>query len=416
MAEDGAGDGVGVGDGLGVALAVADGDGDGDGVAPYEGARMPEAAAALINPATTATRRQPPADTSGVSHALQPPRWQVGKLPEFPRENAAQRERADKNQPAEATGAIGLFSERKRMSRIVRTSVRVGLAAAAATGLVAGGITVAQAAPHHAAASSSSSTPSLRVAITDKGFYVDGPKTFPAGRVHVSLDNARAKKEAEVEVLQLGAGYRWTELRSDYKTMVTNLFAPHGNKKKGLKALNHIIDNVKFFGGYDVMAGKSAHGTLLLPAAGSYVLFNDSSSLRNPHWLTVTSPQGPQTLPPADANVVAKTTRRFGGSTTLPAKGLIHFTNESTESPHFLNLQQVKPGTTRKDVISALQGNGPPPFLDGVAGTDTLSTGQSMDLRVHLPAGTYAEMCFFPDPKTGDPHAFMGMVRIVRLK
>jgi hypothetical protein len=301
------------------------------------------------------------------------------------------------------------------MSRIVRTSVRVGLAAAAATGLAVGGISVAQAAPHQTAASSSS-TPSIRVAITDRGFYIDGPKTFPAGRVHVSLDNARAKREAEIDVIQLGAGYSWKDLQSDFKTMAPNLFAPHGNKKKGLKALNHIIDNTTFFGGFDVMAGKSARGTLLLPASGSYVLFNDSGFPRHPRWLSVTAPAGAQTLPAADANVVAKTNRRFGGDSTLPAKGTIHFTNKSTESPHFINLQQVKPGTTRKDVISALEGNGPPPFLKGVAGTDALSYGQSMDLHVHVPAGTYAEMCFFPDPKTGDPHAFMGMVRIVHLK
>jgi hypothetical protein len=301
------------------------------------------------------------------------------------------------------------------MAQIVRTSVRLGLAAVTATGLVAAGISGAEAAPHHSAAASSS-TPSLRVAVTDKGFYVDGPKTFPAGRVRVSVDNARTKKEAEIEVFQLAPGYRWTDLRSDYKTMVTNLFAPHGNKKKGLKALNHIIDHVKAFGGFDVMAGKSARGTLLLPSSGSYILFNDSSFPRNPHWLSVTSPVGPQRLAPADGNVVAKTNRRFGGDSTLPAKGTIHFTNESTESPHFVDLQQVKPGTTRKDVISALQGNGPPPFLKGVAGTDALTTGQSMNVHVHLPAGTYAEMCFFPDPKTGDPHAFMGMVRIVHLK
>jgi hypothetical protein len=32
-----------------------------------------------------------------------------------------------------------------------------------------------------------------------------------------------------------------------------------------------------------------------------------------------------------------------------------------------------------------------------------------------LPAGDYAEMCFFPDLKTGMPHAMMGMVRIVHL-
>jgi hypothetical protein len=301
------------------------------------------------------------------------------------------------------------------MSQIVRTSVRIGLAAATAAGLVAAGMTGAQAAPHRPAASSSS-VPSLHVAITDKGFYVDGPEAFPAGRVSVSLDNARAKKEAEVEVFQLASGYRWTDLRSDYKDMVTNLFAPHGNKNKGLKALNHIIDNIKAFGGLDVMAGKSSHATLLLPAAGTYVLFNDSGFPRDPHWLHVTSPAGPQTLWAAKGNVVAKTTRRFGGDTTLPAKGWIHFVNKSTESPHFLALQQVKPGTTRKDVISALQGNGPPPFLAGVAGTDALTTGQSMNVHVNLPAGTYAEMCFFPDPKTGDPHAFMGMVRIVHLK
>lgn len=300
------------------------------------------------------------------------------------------------------------------MSRIVRTSVRIGLAAAAATGLAVAGLPNAQAA--QVAPAASSSVPALHVAITDKGFYVDGPSSFPAGRLQVSFDNARTKAESETEVFQLASGYHWADLRSDFKTMATNLFAPHGDTKKGLKALNHLIGNLTAFGGFDVMAGKSAHGTLLLPNPGTYVIFNDSSVPKNPHWLTVTAPVGPQTLPKADGNVVAMTNRRFGGDTTLPAKGTINFTNNSTESPHFLNLQRVKPGTTRKQVIEALQGNGPVPFLNGVAGTDALTTGQSMNVHVHLPAGTYAEMCFFPDPKTGMPHAFMGMVRIVKLK
>lgn len=303
------------------------------------------------------------------------------------------------------------------MSQITRTSVRVGLAAAAAAGLVASGLGAADAAPARPDASSSS-VPSLHVAITDKGFYVDGPRSFPAGRVNVSFENARAKKEAEMEVFQLAPGYKWTDLRADFKVMAPNLFAPHGNKKKGLKALNHIIDNIKAFGGFDVMAGKSERGTLLLPSAGSYILFNDSGFPKSPHWLSVTAPEGPQTLPAADGNVVAKTNRRFGGDTTLPAAGTINFTNESTESPHFLNLSQVKPGTTRKQVIEAFQSNGPGPFIrdGGTAGTDALTLGQSMNVHVHLPAGTYAEMCFFPDPKTGMPHALMGMVRIVKLK
>ena len=301
------------------------------------------------------------------------------------------------------------------MSRIVRTSVRVGLAAVAVTGLVASGIGAAEAVPVRPDASSSS-TPTLHVAVTDKSFYVDGPTTFAAGRVNISFDNA-SSHEGEAEIFQLASGYHWSDLRSDIKVVGQNLFAPHGNKKKGLKALNHVIANLKAFGGFDVQAGKATHGTFLLPAAGTYVIFNDSHNVpRNPHWLTVTSPVGPQTLPAADANVTAKTNRRFGGDTTLPANGSINFTNHSTESPHFLFLQQVKPGTTRKQVIQALQSNGPGPFLGGSAGTDALTTGQSMNIHVHIPAGTYAEMCFFPDPKTGMPHAFMGMVRIVHVK
>jgi hypothetical protein len=301
------------------------------------------------------------------------------------------------------------------MSRIMRTSVRVGLAAGAVTGLVLTGLSNAQAVPA-APAASSSSTPTLHVAVTDRSFYVDGPTTFPAGRVNVTFDNAMAKHEGETEVFKLASGYHWSDLRSDFKTMATNLFAPHGNHKKGLKSLNHLIDHITAYGGFDVVAGKSTHGTLLLPTAGTYVIFNDSNSPRQPHWLTVTSPVGPTTLPSSDATVVAKTNRRFGGDTTLPANGTITFHNESTESPHFLALQQVKPGTTRKQVIQALQGNGPGPFLAGVAGSDAVSGGQSMNLHVHIPAGTYAEMCFFPDPKTGMPHALMGMVRIVHVK
>jgi hypothetical protein len=33
-----------------------------------------------------------------------------------------------------------------------------------------------------------------------------------------------------------------------------------------------------------------------------------------------------------------------------------------------------------------------------------------------LPKGEYVEVCFFPDPKTGMPHAYMGMIGTVTLK
>ena len=303
------------------------------------------------------------------------------------------------------------------MSRILRTSIRAGLAAGAVTALVASGMGAAEAVPARPASTFSSATV-LHVAITDRDLYLDGPTSFPAGRVSLSLENARSKGDATTEVFQLAPGYHWPNLRSDIQVVGRNLFGPNGNKKKGLKYLNHVIDNVKAFGGFTASHGRSVHGTLLLPAAGTYVLFDDTTNVpKRPHWLHVTSPVGPQTLPAADGHVVAHTDRRFSGNSVLPAKGTINFTNESTESPHFLVLGHVKEGTTRKQIINAFQSNNPPNFfLPGEFDTDALTLGQSMNFHVNLPAGEYFEACFFPDPKTGMPHAFMGMVRIVHLK
>lgn len=297
--------------------------------------------------------------------------------------------------------------------RKARVRHLVGTAAVVAGLVVTGGVG-AQAAPSRAAGSGAT----LHVAITDKALYVDGPTSFPAGQVHLMFENARAKADGATEIFRLAPDYDWSQLRADIQVVNQNLFAPHGNKQKGLKALNHVITHVTAYGGLSVKAGNSARATLLLKDPGTYVIFNDSGNVPNsPHKLTVTAPAGYQGLPPADGFVVAQTNRRFSGSSVLPANGTIRFTNRSTESPHFLVLSHVKEGTTRKQVIAALQSNGQPSFaLPGEFDTDALTLGQSMDFHVNLPAGEYVQMCFFPDPQTGMPHAFMGMVRIVHLK
>jgi hypothetical protein len=112
-----------------------------------------------------------------------------------------------------------------------------------------------------------------------------------------------------------------------------------------------------------------------------------------------------------------QTNRRFGGATVLPASGTINVINHSTESPHFLVLQHVKKGTTRKQVIRSFASQQRPSFIRaGSTSTDALGEGKSQTLKYSVPKGTYAEFCFFPDPKTGKPHVLMGMVRIVHLK
>jgi hypothetical protein len=158
-----------------------------------------------------------------------------------------------------------------------------------------------------------------------------------------------------------------------------------------------------------------------LPTAGKYLVIND-----NPfpfvvaQTLTATAPTTPRAAPPSSATVNALTKRRFGGSKVLPAKGTITFNNKSTESPHFLVLSQVKKGTTRKQVFKQVKRGfkGPNHFVKGgdQAGSDVLGEGKSQTLNYHVHKGTYAELCFFNDPKTGMLHALMGMIRIVHVK
>ena len=302
------------------------------------------------------------------------------------------------------------------MARITRNGARLAVAATAAAGLAVTGMPGAQASRHEPATALGVTT--LRVAITDNDMYVEGPSTFNAGRVKVTLENARAKKDAAVELGLLAPGYSFQDWRADIKQVGRNLFAPGGNKKKGLKALNHAINHVTVYGGFVAGAGHSEHGTLLVkPGSGHYVMWDDSGNVpRHRHPLTITSPSGPQTLPATDGTVIAKTNRRFGGDSVLPARGNITFENHSTESPHFLSLIHVKKGTTRKQVINAFQNNDQSIFLPGEQDVDVVTSGQAMNVHLHLQAGTYAQACFFPDPKTGMPHAFMGMVHIVHLK
>ncbi len=291
-----------------------------------------------------------------------------------------------------------------------RGSLRLAVASAAAIATVAATVG-ATAAPQ-----ARTTTPTLKARIANGNLTLAGATTFPAGRLALSLTSV--DKESEVAVATLHPGYTFQDLRHDIATFGASFDQNGQPSQAGLSHLRHAISNTTAYGGLDVPKGKTLNATMLIAKrAGQTVIFNDSGNLpKQMKALTVTAASGPQTLPQTQARVVAMTDKRFGGATTLPAKGEITFKNISTESPHFLQMQHVKDGTTRKQVIAALQSNKPPAFVrPGSQGTDLLSEGQAQTMQTKLPAGTYALMCFFPDPQTGMPHALMGMVRIVTL-
>jgi hypothetical protein len=287
---------------------------------------------------------------------------------------------------------------------------------AATTSLIAVGIGAAASAPH--AGAKVAKTPTVKVTISHGNFTLHGPTSLQAGRVNLAM--TVKGKEAEILVVSFAKGYDFDSYTTDFGTYAQGQ-GDQGESQEGLDALNHLVDNTTFYGGLDAAKGDTSTGSIVLPTAGSYYVFNDTTGT-DPNKLKVTGPAVKRATPESSGRITAKSGERFGGDSTVDAKGTLTFSNVSkgdTESPHFLVLQHVKDGTTRKDVedffASGNQGN--PPFaLPGGAQTDVVSPGLSMTLDTDLPKGEYIELCFFPDLMTGVPHAFMGMIGTVTLK
>jgi hypothetical protein len=283
----------------------------------------------------------------------------------------------------------------------------------AAVGGVTSGAVAAPATVHvHAAASS----PSLHATINKHGLKLKGSRHIQASRVTISLKAVGG--ERELAIARFKKGYSFAKLVRDETYFGTHTGSNGAPTKKAIKRLDHAIKVTTFAGGLDVQAGLTSTETLVM-TKGKYVVYNDGGNVpANPITVTVAGATHNTKAPKTSATVfMQKNQNRFGGSKVLPAKGTITVTNHNIHSPHFLVLAHVKKGTTRKQVLQGLQSNGPPSFaLPGGTGTDALSMGQSQTLSYSTPKGSYVELCFFPDPKTGIPHAFMGMIRLVTVK
>ncbi|MDQ3526218.1 MAG: hypothetical protein M3451_14365, partial [Chloroflexota bacterium] len=86
--------------------------------------------------------------------------------------------------------------------------------------------------------------------------------------------------------------------------------------------------------------------------------------------------------------------------------------------PHFVEVSKVPDGTTLENIEATIAGfMGGAPEAEPIAETDFAGFATTVDqsggttiwVTMDLEAGTYAALCFFPDPETGMPHAAMGM-------
>jgi hypothetical protein len=295
----------------------------------------------------------------------------------------------------------------------------VGLAAAvtAATGLAAAGAGTAFSASHPHPHATLSTTQTIKVKM-HKHYTVTKPALITTGRVN--LVGKAFGKERELDVVRLHKGYTFKHFAKDVLDFGESE-GPNGATKSGLKHLRNAIRHITAFGGLDAEKGQTEHETIVLPKAGTYVIYNDTQVPKQPVKLKVTGPAFTGGAGSTDGTIKAKSGERFGGAKTLPHKGTLTYKNVSsgsTSSPHFLDLLQVKKGSTRKEIVKDLQNNDFSFAVPGGGsiGTDVVSPGHAFALSYHMPKGTYAEFCFFPDKHTGIPHALMGMVRVITLK
>ena len=89
----------------------------------------------------------------------------------------------------------------------------------------------------------------------------------------------------------------------------------------------------------------------------------------------------------------------------------MRFTNNGG-LPHEFVFARIEEGRTEEDVQAVIEsGEEPPDWAEDVAGVPALSPGESITVTRTLEPGSYAFLCFFPDPE-GTPHANLGMYEV----
>lgn len=261
--------------------------------------------------------------------------------------------------------------------------------------------------PVHADASSV-----VKIHISAHGKVRLSDTTLHTGKIRFALTGGAPGWGVQVVTLKHGLTFKRAE------RIVEGAF--EGNLKK----IRKMYADINFLGGPSASGPTS--GMLELPKAGTYYVFGtppDGVKPPNVVKVHVSGPTMTPAAPKSPADVVAVTGARWGGPSTLPAKGMMVFKNKSTDYAHFVDMEAVQPGTTREEVLSFLQSSGPdsppPSFADMTRQGFTssiVSAGEWTAQKYHLAPGAYAVLCFMPDKKMGMPHALMGMIKIVTVK
>jgi hypothetical protein len=264
---------------------------------------------------------------------------------------------------------------------------------------------IAATAPAHAA----KATDPVMVSIS-KGRVVSMPTSLQPGvnEFHVMTKG----KNSFFHIAMPAAGYTPEEASRDIEK---------GLERGKIPQLKRFEKNVTLYGG--VVATADDPGTLVVTlTAGTYWAIDVNTTDPDKFFeFTVSGPDTGNVLPESVTVKAKGSTKWAGKPASIPKKGMLTFKNAADQN-HFIEMVRLKKGKTLKDFkkwfLNPEGPAGPPPvdFRTGLS-VGVVSPGLSETVDYKLPKGTYVMLCFWPDASHhGMPHAFMGMIRQIKLK
>ena len=241
------------------------------------------------------------------------------------------------------------------------------------------------------------------VSVTGEDFKFDAPAVIPAGMTEFRFTN-KGPALHHLAILKLNGGKTVDDLRA------------------ALANPGPLPSWVKEYGGANApVAGETSNATLnLVPGNYALICFVDIGG--PPHFakgmvrpLKVVPSKKPDPAPTASVTM-SLFDYNFKLSNAIRAGTRTIRVHNVGKQHHEVQLVQLAPGKTVKDVLDWLgKPEGPPPgkAIGGVAG---MEAGMTEYFTADFTPGRYGLICFLPDTKDGKPHLAHGMVREITVK
>lgn len=267
--------------------------------------------------------------------------------------------------------------------------------------------------------------PVININVTDaSGFTM--PKTVHAGYVTFRIGSPDANIHA-IDGFRLKHGATVKDAIRDLRDGIVGATFP-----VNAAGARHLVKHAVLIGGVITTSFAPISVTLPMPDGTYYFLdFEDLINGVTPRVHTIRAVGRPHwTGLPSFSKVIVATNMDspsgMGDSPGFIAPGRLGAAGtflavDGGDELHEILLRQAVPGTTDHYItkfykaVAAGATTPPSPWLDRQHGLEAISPGQFAVVHIDLPPGLYSWVCYVPDDKSGDPHAWEGMHKIVTL-